>query len=748
MAARGPNAGDPQDSSRRIALSERHLEELLGQAPGALAGLPAASVLDALSRDVAEHRRIEQALRRSEARLLEAQQLARLGSWEWDIPANVVTWSDELFRIYGLEPQSLTPSYEDFLARVHPDDRADVDARNHKAFADHEPFEDIKRVTRPDGSVFLMRTQGEVICDAGGDPLRMVGICEDVTTQMRAREAESRLALIIESSNDAVYALTPDGRIASWNPAAQRMLGYSAAEAIGQPAATLLAHTGADTHARMLAAALAGERIEPFETTLLHSDRCLVEVSLSLSPMRSAARETVEGIAVIARDNSERKRLERQLRDLADHDALTGLHNRRRFDEELDRAMAAAMRFAEGSALLLIDIDDFKYVNDTLGHAAGDALLRSVAMMIAQRVRATDVLARIGGDEFALLLPRSGADEARRVAADLVQATRDHALALGSGFVRVTVSIGAVAFDATSGTPEDVLIAGDRAMYEAKAQGRDRYVVYTDATTGRTRSEIPWEQRIRRALDTNGFELHCQPILTLDGRTVAHYELLLRLREPDGTLTYPGSFLDVAERAGLIHAIDRWVVEQAIGLVAAHPDLTFAVNVSGASIDDHDLLALVRRELSRTGADPVRLVFEITETATIARMDDARGFAEALTALGCQLAIDDFGTGFGSFFYLKHLPVSYLKIDGDFIANPRSRTDELVIEAIVGMARGLGKKTIAEFVGDDATLALLSTIGVDFAQGYHVGRPFDVRQLGTTDGPRAGDHLPVPAARS
>ncbi|MFP5362474.1 MAG: EAL domain-containing protein [Thermoleophilia bacterium] len=685
----------------------------------------------------AEHRRMEDALRRSEARLREAQQLARIGSWEWDIPANVVTWSDELFRIYGLQPQSLTPTYEDFLARVHPDDRADVDARNHKAFADHAPFEDVKRVTKEDGSGILMRTQGEVVCDADGNPLRMVGVCEDVTEQMRAREAESRLALVVEAASDAIYTVGRDGRIASWNPAAERMLGYSAAEALGAPAVTLLSHHGAETHELLMAAALGGERIAPFETTLQHSDRCLVEVSLSLSPLRSASGRAVDGVAVIARDDTERKRLERQLRHLADHDTLTGLYNRRRFDEELGRAMAGARRFEETSALLLIDIDDFKYVNDTLGHAAGDELLRSVAAMAQQRVRATDVLARVGGDEFGLLLPRANAGEARRVAADLVQAARDNTLMLGGGLVHTTVSVGAVAFDGASGTGENVMIAADRAMYDAKAQGRDRYVVYTDATAAARRSQMPWEQRIRTALEHDAFALHCQPIRALDGGRVAHYELLLRLPEEDGTLTYPGAFLDVAERLGLIHAIDRWVVTQAIGLVAAHPDLTFAVNVSGASMDDHELPALVRRELAGSGADPSRLVFEITETATIARMDDARRFAEALTGLGCQLAIDDFGTGFGSFFYLKHLPVSYLKIDGDFIANPRSRTDELVIEAIVGMARGLGKRTIAEFVGDDATIAMLSALGVDFAQGYHVGRPFPVALLDGAAAPAA-----------
>jgi diguanylate cyclase (GGDEF)-like protein/PAS domain S-box-containing protein len=672
---------------------------------------------------------VEAALRRSEARLHEAQQLAKLGSWEWDIRANVVTWSDELFRIYGLEPQCLQPSYEDFLERVHPDDREDVDARNHKAFADHQPFEDIKRVTKPDGTVFLMRTQGEVVCDDEGNPLRMVGVCEDVTAQVRAREAENKLAQIVESSNDAIYTITRDGDIGSWNPSAQRMFGYTAAEAEGRPVAVLFAHHSAPTCERQLEAALSGERIEPFETTLMASDRCLVEVSLSLSPLRNAAKDTIDGVAVIARDNTERKRLERQLRHLADHDGLTGVFNRRRFDEELGRAMASAMRFGEGAAVLLIDIDDFKYVNDSLGHSAGDELLRSITAMIQQRIRATDVLARVGGDEFALLLPRAGADEARTVAADLVQAGRDHVLALGGGLLHVTVSVGAVAFDATSAAGENVLIAADRAMYEAKAQGRDRYVVFTDVMTNATRAQMPWEQRIRHALATDGFELHCQPIMALGDSTVGHYELLLRLREPDGSLTYPGSFLGVAERLGLIHAIDRWVVTQAIALVTAHEDITFAVNVSGASMDDHDLLALVRRELESSGADPSRLVFEITETATIARMDDARRFAQAVTELGCQLAIDDFGTGFGSFFYLKHLPVAYLKIDGDFIASPRSRTDELVIEAIVGMARGLGKRTVAEFVGDDETIAMLAALGVDFAQGYHVGRPFPTALL-------------------
>ncbi len=667
-------------------------------------------------------------LRRTKAQLSEAQQLARLGSWEWDITANVVTWSDELFRIYGLQPQALNPSYQDFLERVHPDDRAAVNARNHQCFADHRPFEDVKRVVRPDGSVFLMRTQGEMVCDADGNPLRMVGVCEDVTAQVRAQEAESMLAMIVSSSNDAIYAITRDGIIASWNPAASRMFGYTEGQAIGSSASTLMPEEGTATYARRMQEVLDGALAEPFEAMLVRDDGAVLEVSLSLSAMRSA-RDTIDSVSVIARDNTERRRLERQLRQLAEHDGLTGLYNRHRFDEELARAVANAARFGESAALLLLDIDDFKYVNDTLGHGAGDELLRSVTAMVCDRLRETDVLARVGGDEFALLLPRAGTAEARQVAADLVQLTRDHELMIGGNAIHATVSIGAVAFDGTSATAEEVLIAADRAMYESKEQGRDRYVLCEDIAATIQQAEVPWEQRIRQALAYDGFELHAQPILELADRSVTRYELLLRLREPDGLLSYPTAFLGVAERLGLIHAIDRWVVGQAIDLVIAHPGLSFSVNISGASMDDDDLLALVRRELRRPGADPSRLIFEITETATIARMDDARRFAETLTGLGCELAIDDFGTGFGSFFYLKHLPVTYLKIDGDFIADPRSRTDELVIEAIVGMARGLGKRTIAEFVGDDKTIARLTELGVDLAQGFHIGHPAPVTEL-------------------
>jgi diguanylate cyclase (GGDEF)-like protein/PAS domain S-box-containing protein len=719
------------DGAGQIQSVDRAVAELFGFAPDELTGRAVADLVDAAVGDAVQRRAVEEALLRSESRLAEAQELARLGSWEWDVTANVVSWSDELFRIYGVEPQTFVPSYEEFIARVHPDDRASVDARNHKAFANHQPFEDVKRVVRPDGSVFLMRTQGEVVCGADGNPLRLLGVCEDVTAQVRAREAEVTLAAIVSSSNDAIYTVDAHGAIASWNRAAERLFGYTEPEAMGMPIARLLPPDAVELYAHMVRRAIAGEVVTPWQATLLRCDGELVEASLSMSPMGAVSGGDL-GVSVIARDTTERRRFEATLRRLSDHDSLTGLYNRRRFDEELARAVASAPRYAETSALLLVNIDDFTFVNDTLGHGAGDELLLSIAGVIRGRVRETDVLARIGGDEFAILLPRADAGDAQRLAVDLLQAVRDHETELGGNPVRSTVSIGAIAFDASYDSAEDVLRAVDRAVHDAKHHGRDRCVLGS-RIGGAALPSVSWDARIRDALANDRFVLHCQPIQAIGVEHVDRYELLLRLRDPDGTLVAPGEFLGVAERLGLIHAIDRWVAGQAIALLVEHPELTFEVNVSGASMDDEALLELVCGELGRTQVDPARLTFEITETATVAHVEGVRHFAESLAALGCRFAIDDFGTGFGSFFYLKHLPVAYLKIDGEFVRTPRSRADELVIEAIVGMARGLGKQTIAEFVGDDETVKMLARAGVDFAQGYHVGRPFSVDEL-----PRAG----------
>jgi EAL domain-containing protein (putative c-di-GMP-specific phosphodiesterase class I) len=316
------------------------------------------------------------------------------------------------------------------------------------------------------------------------------------------------------------------------------------------------------------------------------------------------------------------------------------------------------------------------------------------------------------------------------MASELLAAVREGCgVSLADGR-RVSLSVGINCFETLSEehTPEDILVDADDAMYTAKEAGKDRVAMSGKATHDRRRARITWSDRVRRAVENGLFELHCQPIIDLDTDLASQWELLLRLPGEGGELIMPAQFLYTAERSGLIFEIDRWVVGEAIRLIAEQSgrgrDVRLEVNISGRSVGDPALLALVESGIGETGIDPANLVLEVTETAAIANMDRARGFATQLQSLGCRFALDDFGAGFGSFYYLKHIPFDYVKIDGEFIRNlPASSTDQLILDSIVQMSKGLGKHTIAEFVGDDQTVEVLKDHGVDYGQGFHLGRP-------------------------
>lgn len=438
-------------------------------------------------------------------------------------------------------------------------------------------------------------------------------------------------------------------------------------------------------------------------------------------------------LVVQVQDISERKHFEGQLQYLADHDALTGLFNRRRFEEELERELTSAQRFDTGGAVLVLDLDHFKFVNDSLGHAAGDELISTVSQILRRRLRSSDVLGRMGGDEFAMVLPRVSAKEACEVGELLLEEIREDGRASGvSGRRRVTGSMGVSLFggDARKVSAQELLSEADIAMYDAKEAGRDRLTVFDPGSPRheRTQMRLDWLHRIEAALENDRFVLHAQPILCLDGDPKQRYELLLRMLGDDGDLIPPAAFLQLAERSELAQRIDAWVVGRAAEMLSEQEKLgrnvCFEVNLSGGSIGDEGIADQISRAIQRTGIDPARLVFEVTETAAIVNVGRAKEFAERMHELGCGFALDDFGAGFASFYYLKHLSFDYLKIDGEFIRNlPSSRTDQLVVQSVVEIARGLGKRTIAEFVGDRRTVELLRGYGVDYAQGFYVGMP-------------------------
>jgi diguanylate cyclase (GGDEF)-like protein/PAS domain S-box-containing protein len=686
-------------------------------------------------RDIGERRRADERLRKSRALLAEAEDVAQMGSWEWDVRSGELVFSEGLHQVLDIDPEMLGVRFEAVMERVHAHDREFVGLGLAQALDDHEPFSLDCRILPRDGTVRVVSTKGKVVLNDAGEPVKLVGTAQDVTERAKAEEIRERLASLVNSSADAILTKSPDGVITSWNRGAERLYGYTPAEAVGRPISMLIPSYRAADEDETLRTVLAGQPVHHDEAERVRKDGSTIVVSLTISPVRDA-NDRIAEVSVIARDITDRKRYEERLKHLADHDPLTDLLNRRRFEEELSRELAHAERHGSRGAVLSLDIDNFKAINDSGGHAAGDALVRKVASTLAQRLRSSDVLARLGGDEFGVLLRETNREDARAATEQLLETVRRCGVMVDGRLLRITGSAGVAAFGGQKATVEEVTIDADLALYEAKAAGRDRAVVYTLAQgrKARTRANLSWAQRIGTALERDRFVLYWQPILDLASNDVSHGELLLRMLDDDGELIPPSAFLPAAERYGLIHDIDRWVVRHAIRLIAERESaapLRLGINLSGNSVvGDPGLPRLIQRELSEASVDASRVIFEITETAAIANMNEARSFAEQVSRLGCRLALDDFGTGFGSFYYLKHLPVDYVKMDGEFIRNlPRSRTDEHMVKAIVEVARGLGIKTVAEFVADEETIVKLREHHVDYAQGYHVGPPCPLAEM-------------------
>ena len=568
-----------------------------------------------------------------------------------------------------------------------------------------------------------------------GRILGVAGISTDVTARQRAEE---RFQRAFEAAPIGMALMSLEGHFLRVNLALCAITGYDAEalEATSDEAITHPDDFACSPRGRWESADEAGANFECDKRYITAAGHT-VSVQMHVAVVRDAEGRPDHLLAQV-QDVTERKRFEEQLQYMADHDPLTGLLNRRCFELEVGRHLAQVARYGVSGALLVLDIDHFKTINDSLGHNAGDELIIGVAGVLLERLRRTDAVARLGGDEFAVLLPMADEHEAKALGQSLLDDVRERTAQLdGERRRAVTMSLGVALFDGAAVTPEDMIVNADLAMYDAKEAGRDRLAMYATAEHrhSRAKARLTWVDRMDRALKEDGYLLEAQPIRDLACGEISQYELLIRMRGHDGDVIPPAAFLYVAERFGMIGGIDAWVAGQAIDLIAEHNaagrDLRLEVNLSARSLGDPKLLAAIEDRLRFTGVDPSGLIFEITETAAVASFAQARAFADRLRELGCGFALDDFGAGFGSFYYLKHLPFDYLKIDGEFVANcTRNVTDRLVIQAVVDIARGMGKKTIAEFVTDEGTQRVVERLGVDHAQGDFVGAAGPLAALG------------------
>lgn len=422
------------------------------------------------------------------------------------------------------------------------------------------------------------------------------------------------------------------------------------------------------------------------------------------------------------------KVMEARLQFSVGHDDLTGLLNRRQLETVLDLKLTHVRNFNASAALLYVDVDRFKVLNDSVGHQAGDALLIQIANELRGYFSVSDTLVRIGSDEFAILIENIDSNEAMVTAEKLREIFDGYIFEHNEHQYHLSISIGVKFIDKKEALSSgDVLSQANQACYTAKKRGRNRVNLHSseDREMHTLRHNVEWAPRIRSALKKENFLLVFQPIHSVKTNAISHYECLIRMLDDSDTLYYPDDFIPVAETMGLIHQIDLWVVNHAFNLISTLPThVSLTINLSGNIFLDSNLYPLVERKLLETGVEPKRVIFEITETAAISNFDQTKAMVEKLRGLGCCFALDDFGAGFNSYNYLKQFPVDILKIDGSFITNLiNDSVDQLLVQSMIDIAHDLGKKTVAEFVEDKQTMALLASYGIDYIQGYLIGKP-------------------------
>ncbi|QDL56325.1 bifunctional diguanylate cyclase/phosphodiesterase [Rhodoferax aquaticus] len=669
-----------------------------------------------------------------------------IGVWDFNVVDGSLVWSPEMYLLYGLPITDQTGAYELWARHLHPDDRAAAETALQDALAGKAEFRNEFRIIWADQTVHYIRAAALVERDALGAAVRMVGVNWDVSAQRNAEAELARqnelLRVTMQSIGDSVITTDGQGRVTWLNPVAERMTGWSSAEASGRLLAQIFhivnEETRMPTENPVDTCLKQGKIVGLANHTLLisrHGEEFGIEDSAA--PIRSQTGEIL-GVVLVFHDVTEQRRMSGEMSYRATHDELTGLVNRAEFEARLRRLLQKTHEDGSTHALMYIDLDQFKLVNDACGHTAGDQLLQQVSKLMGDAVRSRDTLARLGGDEFGVILDHCTSEQAQRVAQQICDRMEEFRFLHDGRRFRVGTSIGLVAVTSAFATTAAVMQAADTSCYAAKEAGRNRVHAWfdTDQAMRERHGEMQWTTRIEQALDEDKFVLYAQRISALgEGSHGLHAEVLLRMEDFDGGIISPGAFIPAAERFNLASRIDRWVLRNAIAWLEMHVDSiniqTLSINLSGQSVGDRAFHRQVIEKLQALSPEVCkRLCFEITETAAVTNLADAALFIEQVRAFGVRISLDDFGAGASSFGYLKSLHVDYLKIDGQFITDlVDDPLDDAAVRCFVDVARVVGVKTVAEYVDKDTVLARVKALGIDYAQGFHLHKPEPIGRL-------------------
>ena len=686
------------------------------------------------------------ALDAAQQRIVLATETGGIGVWEMNVQTGVLTWDGLMYALYGLPEGSGTNGYEIWTRHLHPADRSRAELEFKSSLDSGDDFRSEFRVIWGDGSVHFLCATGRVTRDAAGQALHMVGVNWDVTPLRELAnelaEQHELLRVTLQSIGDAVITTDAESRVTWLNPAAERMTGWLSSEALGRSLTEVFHIVNAETRhptENPVATCLAQGKIAGLakHTVLISRNGDEFGIEDSAAPIRNPSGDLL-GVVLVFHDVTEQRRLSGEMSYRATHDALTGLVNRAEFETRLRRTLDKAHEDRSEHALLYIDLDQFKLVNDACGHSVGDQLLQQVAKLLRDAVRARDTLARLGGDEFAVILEQCPSDQALQVAQQICDRMEAFRFVHDDRRFRIGTSIGLVPVDSRWTNTAALIQAADTSCYAAKESGRNRVHVWfdTDQAMRARHGEMQWAARLEQALDEDRFVLYVQRIAPLgEGATGLHAEVLIRLLDSDGSLILPGAFLPAAERFHMATRIDRWVLTHAVQQIQGMADLralqTLCINLSGQSVGDRAFHRHAIDVLTEAGSAVCRCIcLEITETAAVTNMADAAIFIDQVRALGVRVALDDFGAGASSFGYLKTLKVDLLKIDGSFIRDViDDPLDAAAVRCFVDVARVVGVKTVAEYVDQPAVLARVREIGIDYAQGFLLHRPEPIGNL-------------------
>ncbi|MDZ4201479.1 MAG: EAL domain-containing protein [Gallionella sp.] len=673
-----------------------------------------------------------------EQRLEEAQRLGKIGHWELDLGNGQLTWSSEVFRIFEIDEDKFAASYDAFLALVHPDDRELLNQSYQDSVTNHTTYDIEHRLLFPDGRIKWVNERGSTQYDAQGKALFSMGTVQDITVQKEAEE-KLRIASIAFDTQEAIVITDAKARIISVNRSFERLTGYTVAEAIGQNPRILQSGKHDKAFYDIMWGALLENGTWSGEVWDKRKDGTLYPKWLTITTVRNEAEEITHYVAIFM-DLSERKRAEEEIHRLAFYDTLTGLPNRRLLMDRLGQAVVASSRNSQYGALLFIDLDNFKILNDTQGHDVGDMLLLEVANRLKSCVRETDTVARLGGDEFVVLVQELSSSEI--LAANQVRTLGEKIIAaVNSPYLlrqhehHTSPSIGASLFQDKNLSGDELLKRADTAMYQAKTAGRNAMHFFESAMQTALESRAALEKELRSAIARNELQLYYQ-LQVSSRRRILGAEVLLRWVNPERGFISPAEFIPLAEETGLILPIGMWVLETACRQLKqweSQPHmqhLQLAVNVSARQFRQKDFVQQVRAVIEDSGINPSALKLELTESLVLVNVEETIEKMNALIKLGIKFSMDDFGTGYSSLSYLKRLPLSQIKIDRSFVRDiTTDKSDAVIVQTIIDMSKNFGLEVIAEGVETEDQFDLLRSNGCMAYQGYLFGKPVPVGEF-------------------